>query len=245
MLAQTRVSFPDPGKWTAAELTPYVGQTITFDQPVYVCNNYYSNPTVSLHRIMSPTNQELPGSTAYSNLLTLNARAGVTLTGLDGNHRMGEVFTGLTVHVNSTSSLAYVSHSSLYGTREDLMTPPSVDMLDTHNLLVCALNCEYYLVENIGTGYGPDNAAQSARQHTKIMDALARIRADIYGLMEIEQGQTALRKLAEALTAATGRHYTWIDDGGSPSGRHQEWLRLLFRCGSSSRRPQKQQHRRR
>ena len=218
--AQTHVTFPNPEKWTAAELAPYVGQTITFDQPVYICNNYYSNPSVSLHRIMSPTNQELPGSTAYSNLLTLNARAEVTLTGLSGYHRMGERFSGLTVHVTSTSSISYISHASLYGTRDDLQAVPSVDMLDTHSLLVCALNCEYYLVENLGTGYGPDNATEMARQHSKIMDALARIRADIYGLLEVEQGQAALRKLAESLTASTGRHYTWIDDGGSSNGSY-------------------------
>ena len=220
MLAQTHVSFPNTQTWTASELQPYIGQTITFDQPVYVCNNYYSNPTVSLHRVMSPTNQELPASPAYYNLLSLNSKAQVSLVGLPGNHRMGEVFTGLTVHVTSTSALTYVSHTSLYGTREDLKKVPSVDMLDTHNLLVCALNCEYYLVENIGTGYGPDNKAESDRQHAKIMDALTRIRADIYGFMEVEQGQSALRKLADALTATTGRHYTWINDGGSASGSY-------------------------
>ncbi len=218
--AQTHVTFPHPDTWTAAELAPYVGQIITFDQPVYVCNNYYSSLTVSLHRIMSPTNQVLPGSTAYTNLLTLNSNAGVALSGLSDYHRMGEVFTGLTVKVNSTGSLTYISHTALVGTRDDLQAVPSVDMRDTHNLLVCALNCEYYLVENLGTGYGPDNAAQSTRQHTKIMDALARIRADVYGFMEVEQGQSALRKLAESLSASTGRTYTWVNDGGSPSGSY-------------------------
>lgn len=218
--AQTPVSFPNPAKWQASELQPYIGQTITFEQPVYVCNNYYSSPTVSLHRIMSPTNQVLPGTPAYTNLLTLNAGAEVTLNGLSDYHRMGEVFTGLTVKVNSTSSLTYISHTGLTGTRDDLQDVPSVDLRDEHTLLVCALNLEYYLVENIGTGYGPSTQAESARQHKKIMDALARIRADIYGLVEVEQGQSALRKLAESLTAATGRHYTWIDDGGSASGSY-------------------------
>lgn len=218
--AQTRVSFPHPETWAASELAPYVGQTITFEQPVYVCNNYYSNLTVSLHRLMSPTNQELPASTAYHNLLTLNNKAMVQLTGLDDYHRMGEVFGELTVRVASTGTLTYVSHRSLTGTRADLQTVPSVDMRGTHNLLVCALNCEYYLVENLGTGYGPDNASQSAQQHEKIMDAIGRINADIYGFVEVEQGQAALRKLAQGLTAATGRHFTWIDDGGSASGSY-------------------------
>ena len=218
--AQTRVTFPHPETWTANELAPYVGQTITFTQPVYVCNNYYSSPTVSLHRVMSPTNQELPGSVAYQNLLTLNNHAEVTLAGLSGYHRMGERFGELTVKVNSTSSITYVSHGSLYGTRDDLEAVPSIDMRDEHTLLVCALNCEYYLVENLGTGYGPANKTESEQQHAKLMDALARIRADIYGFMEVEQGQSALRKLAEGLTAATGRHYTWINDGGSASGSY-------------------------
>ena len=220
LFAQTHVTFPNPATWTANELSPYVGQTITFDQPVYICNNYYSNPSVSLHRIMSPTNQEKPGSTAYYNLLTLNSRSDVTLTGLSGYHRMGEVFRGLTVHVNSTGSISYIGHESLTGTRDDLQAVPSVDLRDTHNLLICALNCEYYLVDNLGTGYGPDNAAESARQHNKIMDALTRICADIYGLIEVEQGQSALRKIAQSLTERTGRHYTWIDDGGSASSSY-------------------------
>ena len=218
--AQKHVSFPVPERWTASELSQYVGQTITFDQPVYICNNYYSNPSISLHRVMSPTNQELPGSAAYNTLMTNNNNATVTLNGLNGYHRMGEIFGGLTVHVNSTSSVTYVSHESLIGIRNDLLEVPSVDMRDKHNLLVCALNCEYYLVENLGTGYGPDNATESARQHAKIMDAIARIRADIYGFIEVEQGQAALRKLAENLTTATGRHYTWINDGGSASSSY-------------------------
>ena len=128
--AQTRVHFPNPSQWTANELAPYVGQTITFEQPVYICNNYYSSPTVSLHRVMSPTNQELPGSPGYNNLLTLNSHSEVTLTGLSDYHRMGEVFGELTAYVSSTSSLSYVSHKSLYGTRDDLLEVASVDMRD-------------------------------------------------------------------------------------------------------------------
>jgi len=212
------VRFPNPATWTANDLAPYVGQTVTFEQPVYVCNNYYSNPDVSLHRVMSPTNQELPGSPAYYNLMTLNSRSTVTLTGLSGYHRMGEVFTGLTVRVNSTSSLTYVSHESLTGTRDDLQKRPSVDILGEHDLLVCAFNLEYYLVENLGQGRGPANASESAQQHAKIMDALKHIGADIYGFVEVEQGQEALKKLAQSLTSATGRNYTWINDGLSSSG---------------------------
>lgn len=214
------VTFPDPANWTTAELSSYVGQTITFDQPVYVCNNY-SGLTVSLHRIMSPTNQETPLSAGYNSILALNSKSGATLTGLSGYHRMGEVIHGLTVRVKSATSLQYVSHSSIEGTRSDLEHgAPSVDMRGTHDLLVCAFNLEYYLVENLGTGYGPDNTSDAAHQHTKIMDALTHIGADIYGFVEIEQGQSALQKLAQSLTSATGRHYSWVNDGGSAWGSY-------------------------
>ena len=52
------------------------------------------------------------------------------------------------------------------------------------------------------------------------MAALSKIRADIYGFVEIEQGQAALQKLATALTQSTGRHYTYINDGGSSNGSY-------------------------
>ena len=212
------VRFEKVETWTGSELAPYVGQTIRFAQPVYVCNNYYSNVDVSLHRVMSPTNQALPGSSAYQSIVALNPRSTVTLTGLSGYHRMGEVLTGLTVYVSSTSSVRYVSHEGLWGTREDLATAPTVDMLGEHDLLVCAFNLEYYLVETLGQDRGPKNASESARQHAKIMDALTHIGADIYGFVEVEQGQAALQKLSESLSAATGRRYTWINDGMSASG---------------------------
>ena len=215
------ITFPNTATWTASELAPYVGQTITFDQPVYICNNYYSGLTVSMHRIMSPTNQALPNTTAYSNILTLNGKSAVTLNGMDGYHRMGEMIYGLTAKVTSTSSLQYISHVAITGTRSDLnQGAPDVDLLGNHDLLVCAFNLEYYLVENLGTGFGPDNASESAHQHTKIMDALSHIGADIYGFVEIEQGQTALKKLAQSLTATTGKNYSWIDDKGSAQGSY-------------------------
>jgi predicted extracellular nuclease len=54
---------------------------------------------------------------------------------------------------------------------------------------------EYYLTTNFGQGYGPNNETEAARQHTKIIAALLAIDADIYGLIEIEQGQDALIKI--------------------------------------------------
>ena len=219
--SQTVVHIEDPELWAAEDLSPYAGQTIRFDVPFYVTNNYNGNYIVSPRRIFSPTNQEYPKTTEYETLVTRNSRGTVTLTGVSGYHRMGERLTGLTVRVNSTSSLQMVSGNWYGNTRSELEKGmPSVDRLGEHSLLVCAFNLEYYLVENLGTGYGPDNQSQHNRQKQKIGKALDKIRADVFGFVEIEQGQAALQELAQMLTELTGREYSYIDDGGSSSGSY-------------------------
>ncbi len=221
LFAQTKVTIEDPATWRASELAKYQGQTITFTTPFYVCNNY-NGLKISPRRTMTPTNQVFPGTADYREYLQLNSTGEVYLNGVSGYHRLGERIENLTVKVSSTSTLQAVGTPKFVGnTRADLEKGyPSVDMVGEHTLLVCALNLEYYLVDNLGTGYGPDNTQQAAKQHAKIMDALKHIRADIFGFVEIEQGQSALRKLANALTSATGRKYSYIDDGGSSSGSY-------------------------
>lgn len=230
LLAQsyTSVTFSNTAAWTKSELSQYVGKTVRFTQPIYITNNYYSNPTASFHRVMSPTNQATPMSAQYNQLVSLQKNDYFTLTGLSGYHRMGELIYGAVAKVNSTSSLQIISYDHITGTRADMQAPPSVDLVrdpqtDTivrHDLLVCAANLEYYLVENLGTGYGPDNQAAHNIQRAKVSAGLSKIRADIYGLVEIEQGQSALSEIAQDLTRLTGRNYTYINDGGSASGSY-------------------------
>ncbi len=218
--AYTEVHIADPKEWAASELAPYVGQTITFTTPFYVCNNY-RDLVIAPRRTMSPTNQLRPGKECDALIRNLH-NGEITLTGVSDYHRMGERIENLTVYVSSTSSVRAVGEQTFVGnTRADLQKGyPSVDLVGEHNLLVCAFNLEYYLVDNLGTGYGPDDQTESNRQHTKIMDALTHIGADIFGFVEIEQGQAALRKLANALSMATGRQYGWVNDGGSAYGSY-------------------------
>jgi predicted extracellular nuclease len=96
----------------------------------------------------------------------------------------------------------------------------AIDMRGEHTLLVCCMNLEYYLVENWGTGYGPDNQSEHNKQRAKVSKALAKINADLYGFVEIEQGQSALAELAADLSKNTGRKFSYINDGGSPSGSY-------------------------
>ncbi len=215
--AQTHVTIADPANWKTSALSSYTGQTIVFDQPMYVVNNY-NGLTISPRRIFAGTNQALPRSTEYNSILSLNANGTMTLSGVSGYHRMGEKIYNLTVQVSSTTSLKYKSGEFRGNTRADLEA--SLPELGDYRLLVCTMNLEYYLVESLGTGYGPDNEAQHQKQRTKTSTALAKIGADIYGLVEIEQGQSALKEIAQDLTTKTGYSYTYIDDGGSASGSY-------------------------
>ena len=159
VLAATVVTISDPETWTYSELSKYRGQTIQFDVPFYVCNNYNAL-TISPRRIFQPTNQALPLSAEYSSILSLNSQGTITLTNAGSNRRLGERLHNLIVKVNSNTSVSLVSCDWQGNTRADLEKGPdmkAIDMRGKHTLLVCCMNLEYYLVENLGTGYGPED----------------------------------------------------------------------------------------
>ena len=221
-MAETVVTIADKENWRYTELKPYVGQTIRFSTPMYVTNNYNSL-TISPRRIFTPTNQAYPLSDAYNSMLTANSYGNITLSGVSGYHRLGERILNLTVKVNSQNSVSYVSGTWSGNTRNDLTNGYDEDMVALRRnptLVVCAMNLEYYLVENLGTGYGPDNYSEHQQQRAKVSKALATIGADIYGFVEIEQGQSALEEIANDLTKNTGRNYDYINDGGSASSSY-------------------------
>lgn len=223
-ISQTVVTISDPAEWRYTELKPFVGQTIRFTNPMYVTNNYNSSAlTISPRRIFTPTNQAYPLSDAYQSLLSSNAFGAITLTGVNDYHRMGECMLDLTVQVNSMNSVRFVSCRWSGNTRTELekgYDKKAVAQLGEPSLVVCAMNLEYYLVENLGTGYGPDNYSEHQKQRTKVSKALATINADIYGFVEIEQGQRALAELASDLSQNTGRNFSYVDDGGSSNGSY-------------------------
>ncbi len=205
------VDIPNPQQWRAYDMFKYSGDTVHFDCPIYVVNNYYGGQlSVSPQRLYSPTNQCLPGTQEMLNMQTMNTYCLATLTSVSNYHRIAERIDGLTVRVVNSGSWQYISADNWTGTRHHTMQPPSVDGDSIHTLLVCAWNLEYYLVENLGTGFGPNDTEQHNRQRTKILSALRKINADIYGFCEIEQGQSALKELSDSL----GNNYTFINDGG-------------------------------
>ncbi len=224
VLAQTTITIHNPQQWSYAELRPYIGQTVKFATPMYVTNNYSSSSlTIAPRLIFTPTNQEYPMSQEYNTLLSANATGAITLTGVSGYHRIGEQLLNLTVKVNSANSVSLQSCNWSGNTRKDLEKGYDTDIIAQRgepSIIVCCMNLEYYLVENLGGDMGPDNYSEHQKQRAKVSKALATINADLYGFVEVEQGQSALAELANDLTRNTGRRFAYINDGGSASGTY-------------------------
>ena len=211
-------------QWTTSEMSQFVGKTIQFTNHFYVTNNTKSGQlTIAPRRIFNPTNQALPLSSEYHSLLNLNDQASLTLTNVSGYHRIDERLHNLKVKVNSTTSLSLVSCDFRGNTRADMEKGYDLEVINTrgeHSLLICYMNLEYYLVDNFGTGYGPDSSTDHQKQRTKTSQALAKINADIYALVEIQTGQGALAELAADLTKNTGRNFAYINDGSATDGSY-------------------------
>jgi len=216
----------------------YEGMLLEFNQTLFVTNNYnlqrYGQLTLNPIRRYSASNQCLPGTTEFSTLASENAKAQITLddgittsnytpvifADADGTRRTGERVTNLQTVVDCVSS-KFV----LYPVIEPLFTgnprPNAPVELGNYNLKVCAFNLEIYLADSYGKGFGPDNVSDANIQHEKILAALLAIDADVFGLIEIQQGQAALIKLVNALNVATfsGR-YAFVNDGGASGGTY-------------------------
>lgn len=222
------------GNWNWEQ---YEGMLLQFDQTLYVTSNYYllKYGQLSLNpvRKYAATNQCLPGSAEYTAMVALNAKAEITLddgitatnnkpvqfADANGTRRTGERVNNLNAVVDNVGSSysVYAATSPVFFGNSRPAAPAD---LGNYNLKVCAANLEYYLPYNYNGTYGAANATQAEQQHTKIIAALKAIDADIYGLIEIEEGQNALAKLVNSLNATVPGRYAFIDDGGLPDGTY-------------------------
>ena len=216
------ITITDPDLWTTTEMSQFVGKEVQFTTPFYVTNNSKTGQlTIAPRRIFNPTNQALPLSSDYHSILSLNEQGTLTLTNVSGYHRIDERVHNLKVKVNAYNSLSFVSGDWRGNTRAEMEKGYDLEAINSrgeHNLLICYMNLEYYLVDNFGTGYGPDSSTDHQKQRTKTSQALAKINADIYALVEIQTGQGALAELAADLTKNTGRNFTYINDGNVTDG---------------------------
>ena len=217
---EVHIHIDNPETWTTGELAGYIGQTVVFDAPIVVSSNAGSTLTVSPRRLFTPTNQAYPRSAAYNSVASLNSSGAMSLSGVYEYHRCGEKIYNLTARVNGTNSLTWVSGEWRGNTREELEA--GIPDVGDYRLLVCTMNLEYYLAAGTGSGsMGPSSYEEHQHQRTKIRKALTRINADLYGFVEIESGDDALKEIANDLNDnLSGRNFTIISDGTSPNGTY-------------------------
>jgi hypothetical protein len=203
IMAQEHIVVSNPQTWSAQALVPYIGKTVIFDVPMVVTSNY-GGLTISTRRLYTPTNQALPRSQEYNSIVSLNKAGEVTLNGVSDYHRCGEKIYNLKVHVNSASSVTWVSGEWRGNTRAELEA--GIPDVGDYNLLVCTYNLENYFLYYSGHD----------KQRTKIIKAFTRINADIIGLVEVEEGNEGIKEIASYLnTTLPERAYKYCDNGGT------------------------------
>ena len=216
----------DADTWSRSELSDFTGDTLLLQDDWYITDNYnfsYGLYSLSPRRIFAPTNQAEPGTDYYYAMLRHNAQGSVSLWGENDYHRCGERLHNARVRVQEDGSLLLIDGIWHSNSRADILQGYDTTVLDArgqHTLLVCAANLEYYLVKNVGQGMGPASEDEHMLQREKVSAALARIQADIYGLVEVERGAYALAEIAQDLTEKTGRAYAYIGDNVSVYGTY-------------------------
>ena len=220
LCGQVHISITDSATWSAQALAEYVGQTVIFDMPMIVCGNANGNYTVSPWRRFQPENQGVAGSTEYNETVRINNSCMFSLDGVSGYHRCGEKIYNLKAKVNSTKSLSMSGGTWRGNTRADLANIPD---LGDYRLLVCGFNLEnYYMTWG---SMGADSYSEHQNQRAKISSALKTINADLFGLVELQQGDEAIAEIAEDLNKNhPERNYQYFHDSGSGTFQKVDFL---------------------
>ncbi len=193
--AEVHIALPDSGTWSGQALKEYIGQTVVFDMPMIVCNNANGNYIVSPWRRFQPECQGVAGSAEYNETVRINSTCMFSLSGVSGYHRCGEKIYGLRAKVISTSALGMQSGTWRGNTRAELEA--GLPELGDYRLLVCGFNLEnYYLTFG---SMGARSYSEHQDQRAKVSKALKKINADIYGLVELQQGNEAISEIVSDL----------------------------------------------
>ena len=223
LCAQVHISVGDPMSWSTQELSTYVGQTVIFDDPIVVCSNASSDMKVAPWRMYQPQSQGEVGTVEYNQAVHINGSCAFTLAGVSGYHRCGEKIYNLKVKVNSSSNVTWVSGEWRGNTRKDMEKLPD---LGDYRLLICSFNLENYFVEHLGKSYlGANSYADHQKQRAKISKALKQINADIFGLVELEEGDAAIEEIVNDLNAnLPARNYKFFHEVSSGSSQKSDYV---------------------
>ena len=222
LVAQVHITIDNPDSWSGEALRPYIGQTVVFDVPMIVCANANSNYVVSPWRRFQPESHGYPGTEDYISTSRINSTCMFNISGIDGYHRCGEKIIGLTARVNGTASLSWVSGKWQGNTRAELEA--GIPDLGDYRLLVCGFNLENYYM-TLGS-MGAKTSSDRAIQREKVSKALKRINADIFGLVEVQQGNEAADEIVSDLNKnLPGRNYKHFND---PSAGTFQKVELVY-----------------
>ena len=214
---QVHITIDNPDTWSGEALRPYIGQTVIFDVPIVVCDNKNGNYTVSPFRRFQPESHGFSGTTEYLSTVRINNTCMFKLAGVSDYHRCGEKIIGLKARVNGTASLSMEGGQWSGNTRPDLEA--GIPDLGDYRLLVCGFNLEnYYMTLN---EMGARTEQERQRQRAKVRKALKKINADIFGLVELQQGNEAITEIVNDLNKALPeRNYDFFHD--SEAGTYQK-----------------------
>ena len=215
--SQVHITIDNPDTWSGESLRPDIGQTVIFDVPIVVCDNKNGNYTVSPFRRFQPESHGFSGTTEYLSTVRINNTCMFKLAGVSDYHRCGEKIIGLKARVNGTASLSMEGGQWSGNTRADLEA--GIPDLGDYRLLVCGFNLEnYYMTLN---EMGARTEQERQRQRAKVRKALKKINADIFGLVELQQGNEAITEIVNDLNKALPeRNYDFFHD--SEAGTYQK-----------------------
>lgn len=207
----------------------YDGMQLTFNQKLYLNGidklDSYEEFTLSSTRRFTPTEKVIPGSQDFRDYLTRNEDDQIYLKvdpsdypAEDGLQRLGRYVENITAVYSDN----YGGVLTPVGSIEFQGNPrPTVFEKEEHcNLRLCCFNVEIYITQQFDR-YGPKNSSEAERHGKRVAKALLALDADIFGLVEIQNGQSALKDIVGRLNAATqaGR-YAYVNDGSNTSGTY-------------------------
>ena len=214
LVGQTHITIDNPDTWSTEALRPYLSQTVIFDVPMVVCTNANGNYTVSPWRKFQPESHGFAGSAEYNATVRINNTCMFSLSNVSGYHRCGEKIYNLTAKVDgsSPSKLTWTSGTWHGNTRADLES--RLPDLGDYRLLVCGFNLEnYYMTWG---SMGASSYSEHQKQRAKISKALKQINADIFGFVELQQGDEAIDEIVNDLNSnISGRNYKHFHDAAS------------------------------
>ena len=193
----------------------YVGKTVQFTTPLYVCGNYYDSLILATERLYVPEEKAVGladgDSTAFWVIKKGNREK---MLRLSCNIRNYEVRTGAIVR--NLQARVVAPGRLVTGTTPKFSNnkPEPKPRIPKGGLLVCAANIQNYFYDLGGYAQRKTTKEQQALQTLKICKAFKQIDADIYALCEIQKGDSAAEMLVDAMNRmAKKTQYAYVSHG--------------------------------